>query len=141
MALSAGQNIEFQGNVNRVIGKLKSGVKYYKGALLVTDADGYLNISAGAATDIGAGVYTGFGISNYGDDFLTPSADTDAEIMKGKAWIPVSGAALTNVGLIYYLSTDDTLTATIGTNTVGYYVEAFKTGYLLIDFNNPVKAA
>lgn len=139
MALSANTNLEFQGAVNRVHAILDTGVTYYKGGIYAT-ISGLLAIPTGAATNTNYGVYTGFGM-NPGDLKIVPTADIDGEVMKGKVWVPVSGAAVTDVGVLHYVSSNDTLTKTAGTNTVGFYAEDFKTGFILIDLNSPIKVA
>ncbi len=137
MALTDKRTYETMGPTVRVAGVFKASDTYYKGAILCIDASGLLAVGAGAATDIPAGMYTGFGMSP-GDAGLVAGAGTalTGEVEKGKTWIPFSGAAQSDVGEMFYVAGDDTVTQTAGTNTVGMIAEAFKTGYVLLDFNS-----
>ena len=137
MALTAKTQLESMGATVRVPGVFKASDTYYKGAILCYDANGLLAVGAGAATDIPAGIYTGFGC-DPGDDGLVAASGTalTGEVEKGKFWIPFATAAQSDVGEMFYVSGDDTVTQTAGTNTVGMICEAFKTGFVLLDFNS-----
>ena len=141
MALSARRTYQTMGPMTRVPGKAAASTTFYPGALLAFDADGFLAIPGGAATDVPAGVYTGHGADISTGSLVTGSGENpDIEVEKGLVWVPFSTAAQTNVGEFFYLADDETVTQTAGTN--GYKVPcvAFKAGYVLIDFNNVVEA-
>lgn len=111
---------------------------YYQGAMIVADASGYGNVPSDAAALIPFGVYTG----RQGQEFAVANGAHDKiEVERGLQWIPHSGAAQTNVGEVFYLSDDNTLTATIGSKTWGVLCVGFETGKLLMDFNHPLKMA
>jgi hypothetical protein len=141
MALSAAFHYETVGQTRRIAGKLKASTTFYKGAILCFDANGFLAITGGAATDIPAGVFTGFGVTPGSASITVGAAAVDGEVEQGLVWVPFSGAAQTKVGELFYLTSDDTLTQTAGTNTFGLLCVGFKTGFVLVDFLNPVKVA
>ena len=137
MALTAKRQLEQMGQSLRISGKFKKSDTYYKGAILCYNINGLLAVGAGAATDIPAGIYTGYG-TTPGDDGLVVGAGgttSKCEVDRGCFWIPFSGAAQADVGLMFYVADDDTVTKTVGTNTVGMIALAFKTGYVLLDFS------
>jgi len=137
MALTAKRQLESKGRTEMIEGKFKASDVYYKGAILCFDTSGLLAVGAGAATDIPAGIYQGFG-SDPGDAGLTVGAgvNPDGAVERGMFWIPFSGAAQSDAGEMFYVAGDDTVTQTAGTNTVGMMCLAFKTGYVLLDFAN-----
>lgn len=111
---------------------------YYQGAMIVADASGYGNVPSDAAALIPFGVYTG----RQGQEFAVANGAHDMiEVERGLQWIPLAGAAQTNVGEVFYLADDGTPTATIGTKTWGVLCVGFKAGYLLLDFDHPLKMA
>lgn len=106
---------------------------YYEGALLIIDANGYANVPADAATSIPIGVYTG----RQGQALAVASGSHDElEIERGLVWVPFSGAAQSDVGEVFYLSDDATLTQTAGSKKYCLMCVGFKTGYVLLDFRN-----
>ncbi|HUW34104.1 MAG TPA: hypothetical protein VM223_21055 [Planctomycetota bacterium] len=106
---------------------------YYEGALLVIDANGYLNVPAGAATDIPAGAYTG----RQGQALAVASGSHDElEMERGLVWVPFSGAAQGDVGELFYPSDDSTMTQTAGSMKYAVMCVGFKTGYVLLDYRN-----
>lgn len=140
MALSAKRQLQSKGRTDFIEGKLKESDTYYKGAILCYDVNGLLAVGAGAATDIPAGIYQGFGC-DPGDDGLTVGAgvNPDANVEEGMFWIPFATAAQADVGELFYVADDETVTQTAGTNAYGLMCKAFKTGYVLLDFKSLVK--
>lgn len=110
----------------------------YQGALIVIDASGYGNAPSDAAALIPLGVYTG----RQGQALVVGSSAHDViEVERGLQWVPFSGAALTDAGEVFYLADDGTVTKTIGSKTWGVLCLGFKTGYVLLDFDHPMKMA
>ena len=140
MALTDKRTYETMGPTVRVAGVFKASDTYYKGAILCNDVNGLLAVGAGAATDIPAGIFTGYGVDS-GDAGVVAGAGTAlvGEVEKGKTWIPFTGAVQSDVGELFYVAGDDTVTQTAGTNAYGMMCEAFKTGYVLLDFNALIK--
>jgi hypothetical protein len=141
-ALTASRIIEFVGEQEEISPKVAASDIYYKGGILVYTS-GYAAAPSDAANLEVAGIISGI----YGDgdrvDAKTVGASTypRAVLRRGKAWIPVSGCAQTDVGVIHYVFDDETMTKTAGSKTVGYRALDFKTGYLLFDFRNPDRIA
>lgn len=140
MALTAKTQLEQLGPSVRIAGVFKASDTYYKGAILCNDTNGFLAVGAGAATDIPAGIYTGYGI-DAGDDGLEAGAGTalDGEVEVGRFWVPFATAAQSDVGELFYVAGDDTVTQTVGTNAYGIMCIGFKTGFVLLDFAALIK--
>jgi hypothetical protein len=133
MALSAARVLEFVGEQDEISPKVKASVAYYKGALLCYDADGLATVPTDAAALFPAGIVTGKYEGGTSDDAYTPAADVRAVLKRGKVWLAFSGAAQSDVGEIFYIADDGTLTQTAGIKTVGLVALDFKTGYLMFD--------
>lgn len=135
MALTALRSIEFAGEQDEIDLLLADSDIYYKGALLIVDADGKAAVPSDTADLIPAGILTG--IYSDGDrvDAKTIGASNTVKAVfkRGLVWLPFSGAAQSDVGEIFYISADDTLTQTAGSKTVGIRAIGFKTGYLKFD--------
>lgn len=112
---------------------------YYKGAMLVANADGYADVPSDAAALMPVGVYTGKAEDGVLDDAYAVANGEHPKLVleQGPVWIPKGDAAQTDVGL-FYLAGDDTLTGTKGSKTWAVRCIAWKTGYVLIDFGAPV---
>lgn len=134
-ALTAARQLEFVGAQEEISPKVAASDVYYKGALLVFDADGYAAAPSDTAALFPAGIVTG--IYDDGDRSDAKSVGSSdhprARLLRGKVWLPFSGAAQADVGEIFYIADDGTLTQTAGSKTVGLVALDFKTGYLLFD--------
>jgi hypothetical protein len=138
--LTAPRVLEFVGDQEEISPKVAASVTYYKGGLLTTIA-GYANKPTDAATQFAAGIVTGVFEGGVRDDALAVGTTQIRAVLKrGKVWLPVSGAAQTDVGVLHYIGDDQTMTKTAGTKTVGYAALDFKAGVLLFDLRSPSKA-
>jgi hypothetical protein len=137
--LSASRNLEFVGEQEECSPKVTASVTYYKGGVLVLKpTTGYAAKPTDAANEEIAGIVTGVYEGGVRDDALAVgTTQIRAVLKKGKVWLPVSGCAQTDVGVIHYASEDQTWTKTAGTKTVGYRALDFKTGFLLFDLRKP----
>ncbi len=132
-ALTAPRKLEFVGEQEEISPKFAASATYYEGALLVTTS-GY----AAAPTDAAALFPAGIVVGEYEDgtrDYAYAMGTTAlrGKVKRGKVWLPFSGAAQTDVGLVFYIADDQTLTKTAGIKTVGLVALDFKSGYLLFD--------
>lgn len=115
---------------------------YYPGAILVW-ASGKLAVAATAQNQVIAGIFTGECSDGDRSDakVIGTSNTIRGSVDRGPVWLPVSGAAQTDVGGLFVNSSDDAMVAvpsTANTRYVGYYAQDFKTGYLLFDLRAPV---
>lgn len=134
MALSARVFREFVGEQDEISPKFAASDTYYKGAILCYDANGYAAVPTDAAALFPAGIVAGIYEGGIHDDAYAMGSTAMRGVLKrGKVWLPFSGAAQTNVGEIFYIADDGTLTQTAGSKTVGLVALDFKTGYLLFD--------
>jgi len=134
-ALTAATKREFVGDQSILKLKTAGNDTYYEGALLQIDADGYADVPSDTASLPPAGVYTG----RQGQAFEVDNGDHDEiEVKRGKCWVAHTGAVQSDVGELFYLSDDNTLTQTAGSKTWALLCVGFKTGYVLVDFANPV---
>ena len=135
MALTAATKREFVGRQDVLNIKTAGNDTYYEGALLQIDADGYADVPSDTAALPPAGVYSG----RQGQAFAVASGSHDEiEMLRGLCWVAFTGAAQSDVGELFYLSDDNTLTQTAGSKTWALLALGFKTGYVLVDFANPV---
>jgi hypothetical protein len=95
--------------------KAANGVTLYAGALVVSRADGYANISADAAGDKFEGIVLR---KVTGDTSATPNpeAEIDASGPTLEAVSVTGAAAQSDVNSLVYLTSDDTLTLSATTN-------------------------
>jgi hypothetical protein len=135
MALSAAVNREFVGEFEEIAPKVTGNDTYYKGAILCFDSDGYAGVPSDTAALFIAGIVSGQYEGGVRDDTYAVASGSHprAVLKRGKVWLPFSGAAQSDVGEIFYVSDDGTLTQTAGSKTVGLVALDFKTGYLLFD--------
>jgi hypothetical protein len=132
--LSAPRELEFVGSQDEISPKVAASVTYYKGGLLTFDANGFANKPTDAAAQFPAGLVCGDFEEGVRDDaYAVGSTAVRARLKRGKVWLPFSGAAQTNVGEVFYIADDSTLTQTAGSKTVGLIALDFKTGFLLVD--------
>jgi hypothetical protein len=143
MGLSASRPLEYVGEQDELSPNVTVSVTYYKGGLLVLKpTTGYAAKPTDTANEEVAGIVTGVFEGGIRDDaYAVGAATLRAVLKKGKVWLPVSGAAQTEVGKIYYASDDGTMTTTAGNKTVGYRALDFKTGYLKFDLRQPDRIA
>jgi len=135
MALTAAVKREFVGPQQVLNLKTAGNDTYYEGALLQIDADGYADVPSDTAALPPAGVYSG----RQGQAFAVASGSHDEiEMLRGLCWVAFTGAAQSDVGELFYLSDDNTLTQTAGSKDWAVLCLGFKTGYVLVDFANPV---
>ena len=133
--------VEFVGEQEEIAPKVTASVTYYKGTILV-NTSGYATKPTDAAGLYILGIVTGFYQDGIRDDaYAVGTTQVRATLKRGKAWLPFSGAAQTDVGLIFYPADDQTLTKTAGSKTIGYPALDFKTGFLLFDIRVPGKTA
>jgi hypothetical protein len=134
-ALSAATKREFVGDQQVLNLKTAGNDTYYEGALLQIDADGYADVPSDTASLPPCGVYSG----RQGQSFAVANGDHDEiEVLRGLCWVAFSGAAQSDVGELFYLSDDNTLTQTAGSKTWAVLCLGYKSGYVLVDFANPV---
>jgi hypothetical protein len=135
MALTAAIEREFVGVQDIISPKLAASDTYYKGAILCFDTDGYAAVPTDAAGLYPAGIVTGVYEAGVKDDAYVVASATypRAELKRGKVWLPFSGAAQSDVGELFYVSDDGTLTQTAGSKSIAIVAIDFKTGYLLFD--------
>lgn len=135
MALTAAVKREFVGHQEVLELATAGNDTYYEGALLHIDADGYADVPSDTAALPVLGVYSG----RQGQAFAVASGSHDKiEVLRGLVWVAFSGAAQSDVGELFYLSDDNTLTQTAGSKTWGLLAVGFKTGYVLVDTSKPV---
>lgn len=137
--LSAPRVLEFVGEQEEFSARVAASVTYYKGGLLAI-ISGYANKPTNTAALYPAGIVAGVYEGGLRDDALVvPSGSTPRALLKrGKVWLPFSGAAQTDVGLLFYIADDQTISKTAGSKTVGFVAEDFKDGYVLIDLRKPI---
>lgn len=145
MALSAKALRDFEGAPNSIdegSGVFADSDTYYAGAILVWSS-GKLAAAATAQNQAIAGIFTGeCSDGDRTDAKVIGSSNTiRGKVLRGKVWLPHSGAAITDVGNLFVNDNDDAMTdcpSTANTRYVGYFALDFKTGYLLFDLRNPV---
>jgi len=82
------------------------------------------------------GVYSG----RQGSSFAVANGSHDEiEIERGWLWIPFSGAAQSDIGELFYLSDDEDVTQTAGSKAYALMCIGYKSGYVLLDFDNLIK--
>lgn len=134
-SLTAKRSMEYRGDADFIDLLFADSDTYYAGGLYVVDANGAAAAPTDTADLIPIGIFTG--TSDDGDrvdaKVIGASNAIKGEFRRGMTWLPFSGAAQSDVGEIFYILDDGTLTQTAGTKTVGIRAIGFKTGYLLFD--------
>lgn len=139
--LTAPRELEFVGQQDEISPKVAASDTYYKGGIYVYTS-GYAAAPTDAANLEAAGVCSGIYEGGERDDAkVVGTTPVRCVFRRGKVWLPVSGAAITDVGVIHYIADDQTMTKTAGNKTVGYRALDFKTGYLLFDLRHPDRIA
>ena len=143
MALSAAIDREFVGVQDVISPKVTGNDTYYKGAILCYDADGYAGVPSDTAALFPAGIVTGEyegGVKDYAYA-VASGAHPRAVLRRGLVWLPFATAAQSDVGELFYISDDGTLTQTAGSKTVALVALDFKTGSLLFDLRTADRIA
>ena len=142
MALTAKVSRTFVGDQDEITGVFTSSDTFYAGGIL-SFASGKLTNAATAASQAIAGIFTG--ISDDGDrvdaKVIGAASTVKGSVLRGKVWLPNTGAAQTDVGGFFVASNDDSMVdapATAATEYVAYIALDFKTGYLLFDLRAPI---
>lgn len=140
--LTAPKVFEFYGPQREVQARVGASTTYYKGAILVYGAGGLaVKPTDGPSLEV-AGIVSGTYEGGVRDDaYAVGATPIRAKLRRGKAWVPFSGAVQADVGVIFYVADDQTVTKTAGTKTVGYRALDFKPGVLLFDFDTPDRIA
>ena len=100
----------------------------YKGGLMNIGTDGYLKVAADVANEVCIGVLK--------KQIVTAgSLHEHVEVIGSKAWIPHSGAAVGDVGALFWATADDTLAGSASNVMAAGLCVGFKSGVLLIDFH------
>jgi len=140
MSLTAKRVLEFEGPVELDSALASASDTYYKGMLLCREAGGYLVPPSDAAALEWAGVFNGKSEYGVDDALVVPSATYPRlELDVAPTWIPFSGAAQTDVGDLFYIADDTTITKTAGSKTIAYRAKDFKTGYIKLDPRQPIR--
>jgi hypothetical protein len=141
MAITAAREYETMGPVVRVPGIAKASTTFYKGQLLAIDA-GYFGPPTDAANKYPIGIYDGTGIDVGAKSLVAPASGMPTIVaIQGKVWVPFTGAAQTDVGLLFFLADNGDVTKTAGNKTWKVPCVGFKTGHVLLDFTAVTGAA
>lgn len=139
--LTAPRRLEFVGQQQEISPKVAASDTYYSGGIYVFTS-GYAAAPTDAANLEAAGVCAGIFEGGIRDEaYAVGTTQIRAVFRRGLVWLPFSGAAQTDVGAIFYISDDQTITKTAGNKTVGYRALDFKTGYVLINLACPDRIA
>ncbi len=135
MALTAERKLEYRGQQDELDLLFADSDIYYAGGLYIIDADGKAAVPSDTADLVPMGIFTGETDDGDRVDAKTIAATNTlkGKFRRGKVWLAFSGAAQSDVGEIFYISADDTLTQTAGSKTVGLRAIGFKTGFMLFD--------
>ena len=134
--LTAKRVLEWVGEQEEISPMVTASVTYYPGGLLV-NTSGYATKPTDAAGLYILGILTGFYQDGVRDAaYAVGATAVRASLKRGKVWLPVSGCAQTDVGLLHYPADDQTMTKTAGSKTIAYPALDFKTGYLLFDIRS-----
>jgi hypothetical protein len=141
MAITTQREINTVGLVDRLAGVPKASEVLVKGSLVVIDA-GYFAKPTDAANKYPVGIYEGVECEPGNDSYTAPSSGMPTvTVARGKIWVPFTGAAQADVGLLFYLADNGTVTKTAGSKTWSVPAVGFKAGYVLLDFNQVHGAA
>lgn len=138
MAITASRQLETQGDIARIPGVLKASTTFYSGQLVVVDG-GYFSPPTDAAGKLPIGILDRQAFEPGAESLVTPATGMPTGVViRGRVWVPFTGAAQTDVGLKFYFADNGDVTKTAGTKTIGVYCVGFKAGYVLLDLNAPV---
>lgn len=135
MALSAAVKREFVGEPEAIEVAVAGNDTYYEGAIAIADADGYAAVPSDTAGLIPLGIFDGIYEGGVRDKAYAVASGSHpkARLLRGLVWLPFSGAEQSDVGEVFYIADDGTVTQTAGSKTVMIRAIGFKTGYLLFD--------
>ena len=142
MALSAKVTRTFVGQQDEISGVFTDSDSYFAGGIL-SFVSGKLKNAVTAQIQQIAGIFTGeCDDGDRTDEKVIGASNAIKGIVKrGKVWLPHSGAAQSDVGLLFVASADDAMVdapATAATTYYAYEAIDFKTGYLLFDLRNVI---
>lgn len=142
MALTGKVAREFVGTQDEISGVFTDSDSYFAGGILAFVSGKLANAATAEIQQI-AGIFTGkCDDGDSVDEKVIGASNTIKGIVKrGKVWLPHTGAAQTDVGLLFVNSADDAMVDAPSTAATTYYAyEAldFKTGYLLFDLRNVI---
>jgi len=141
MAITTQRLFETVGPIVRLAGVAKASTTFVKGALVVIDG-GYFGLPTDAANKYPVGIYDGTGCEPGADSLVAPASGMPTiAAIQGKVWVPFTGAAQTDVGLLFYLADNGTVTKTAGSKTWSVPCVGFRTGEVLLDFTQVHGAA
>ena len=128
MALTADRDIESVGPTEVLSILAGAADTLYKGAIVMIETDGYIEVPTGAAATVNLGICKKQVVA-------AGSHAESVEVEMGRFWLAHTGAAQTDVGTLAWCTADDTLAhAAQNTTDVALgLVVGFKTGYLLVD--------
>jgi len=126
MALSADRRLETVGPDESIAIVSGAADELYQGALVNIGTDGLLKVAADVTAEVCIGVMKK-GITADGGTLV-------GEVHGGKVWVPHTGAAVTDVGALFWATADDTLADSASNVKAAGLCIGFKSGYLLIDF-------
>ena len=137
MALTAKRDYATVGATKQGSIKAAASDTYYKGAMLIANADGYAAAPTNAANLRPIGVYTGRAEDGVVDNSYEVGSGSHPRLVveSGRIWIPHTGASQSDVGELFYLADDNTLTQTAGSKNWVLPAVDYRSGYLLIDFD------
>lgn len=140
MAITAKRKWEIMGPSIQLPGKLAASLTAYQGQLVVING-GYFNSPSDAANLIPIGVLQSADGMVDGKIINANVTTTNAVVEKGLIWVPFSGAAITDIGLLFFLADNGTVTKTAGSKTWKVVCEGFKEGHVLLNFDKLLGAA
>lgn len=128
MALSADLDVESVGETEVLAILAGAADTLYKGAIVMIETDGYIEVPSGAALTVNLGICKKQVVA------AGSHAET-VEVLMGRFWLAHAGAAQTDVGTLVWATDDATLAhaAQNATDVALGLVVGFKTGYLLVD--------
>lgn len=135
MALTQRRELEVVGTSYRVPAVAKTSQVIYPGALLVADSNGLAAVGGNTANEYPLGFYTGQGMVAPFESLTVGSSTVVIETLKGKIWVPFTGAAQSDVGERFFIADEETVTKTQGNKTYCMVCEAYKPGFVLLDFD------
>lgn len=141
MAITTSRQLETQGDVDRIPGVLAASTTFYSGQLVVIDG-GFLANPTNAAGKLPLGILDRQSFAPGANSLTTPASGMPTGVvLRGRVWVPFTGAAQTDVGVLFYLADNGDVTKTAGSKTIAVYCVGFKAGHVLLDFNAPIRVA
>ena len=136
--LTANRNLSVKGLSFIFGGKMEESITIYRNSFLIANANGYADKPSDAANLMPLGLHTG----TKGNIMTTGAGEHhEIEIQRIPTWCPFTGAAQGDVGDLFYLADDEDVTKTAESKTWALPCLDWKSGYVLLDFSNPIKTA